>query len=94
MEKTSHKPFITAYWMLKVLREETGVTYPAVSMYEDGNTVLMISKDDYPKAKQAAENLMFTTKWFMDVYGNYCLSSKTAMLTEETIEPDLERKDH
>lgn len=94
MENTTYKPFVTAYYVLKILREEAGVHNPYVMCFEDGNTQLCISREDFTKAKQLAQNLMLSTNWFVNPYGDYCLASKTAMVIEETTEPDLERKDH
>ncbi len=94
MENTTHKPFVAAYHVLKILREEVGAINPYVMCFEDGNTKLCVSRDDFAKVKQLAQNLMLTTNWFVNPYGDYCLASKTALVMEEAIEPDLERKDH
>ena len=81
MDKTE-KPFLAAYHVLKILREE-GVTRPGIFLYEDGSGFLALSYQDYNKFKQLAENLLLSDRWFNDLYGNYCLSTCEGLTRED-----------
>lgn len=81
--ETGIKPFIAAYYVLKILRENGAQDGPTITLSEDGIAVLTLNFKDYNKVKGLAQELLKSTRWCSDVMGNYLLVSEDG-LKEET----------
>ena len=77
--ETALTPFISAYYVLKILKENGSEGYPTIALTRDGSAVLTLSPKDFGKLKSLAEQLMKSTLWGNDTLGNYLLISEDGL---------------